>query len=69
MAGLHGPCHSPSPMPLAGRRALALDLGQSDSRNLADAAAMAGIDWVHVLFIAATLILSGGAICILLFAM
>jgi hypothetical protein len=30
---------------------------------------MAGIDWVHVLCIAATLILSGGAICILLFAM
>jgi hypothetical protein len=30
---------------------------------------MAGTDWVHVLCIAATLILSGGAICILLFAM
>jgi hypothetical protein len=30
---------------------------------------MAGIDWVQLLCIAATLILSGGAICILLFAM
>jgi hypothetical protein len=30
---------------------------------------MAGIDWVHVLCIAATQILSAGAICILLFAM
>jgi hypothetical protein len=30
---------------------------------------MAGSGWIYVLFIAATLILSGGAICILLFAM
>jgi hypothetical protein len=30
---------------------------------------MAGTDCVHALCIAATLILSGGAICILLFAM
>ena len=39
MAGLHGPAKSPLQIALAGRRALypALDLGQSDSRNLADA--------------------------------
>jgi hypothetical protein len=30
---------------------------------------MAGPGWIYVLYIAATLILSGGAICILLFAM
>jgi hypothetical protein len=39
-----------------------------DSRNLADASAMAGIDWVHVLSLA-SLVLAIGAICILLFAM
>jgi hypothetical protein len=30
---------------------------------------MAGPGWIYVMYIAATLILSGGAICILLFAM
>jgi hypothetical protein len=47
----------------------ALDLGQSDSRKLADAAAMAGIDWVYIPALAASLALAVGAMCVLLFGM
>src|SRR5262249_55523324 len=47
----------------------ALDLGQFDSRNQADARAMTRIDWTHALSLAATLVLAIGAIYILLFAM
>ena len=47
----------------------ALDLGQFDSRNQADARLMARIDWKHALSLAATLVLAVGAIYILLFAM
>ena len=31
--------------------------------------ALAGLDWIHVLFFSTALILTGGAICIMLFAM
>jgi hypothetical protein len=47
----------------------ALDLGQFDSRNQADARPMTRIDWTHALSLAATLVLAIGAIYILLFAM
>jgi hypothetical protein len=46
----------------------ALDLGQFDSRNQADARPMTRIDWTHALSLAATLVLAIGAIYILLFA-
>jgi hypothetical protein len=47
----------------------ALDLGQFDSRNQADARPMTRIDWTQALSLAATLVLAIGAIYILLFAM
>jgi hypothetical protein len=45
----------------------ALDLGQLDSKNQADARPMTRIDWTFALSLAATL--AAGAIYILLFAM
>ena len=47
----------------------ALDLGQFDSSNQADARPMTRINWTHALSFAATLVLAIGAIYILLFAM
>ena len=40
-----------------------------DSRVLADARPMAGIDWTYYMLLAATLVIAVSTICILLFGM
>jgi hypothetical protein len=48
---------------------LTLDLGQSDSRKLADACGHSWDDFVYILSLAASLVLAVGAIRVLLFWM
>jgi hypothetical protein len=57
------------PSPRVGLFAALFDVDQNDGRIRFNDSSIERIDWIHVLSLAATLALSAGVICILLFAM